>query len=500
MSRIFEVRNEKISSLFDYVMYFSGLNLEQRKIVETGDGVVIVNAGPGTGKTKTLISRVAYLILIKKILPENILTLTFTNRAGAEMRDRLQVLLEKKQLPFITTFHGFAYSILLALGKEIKLISEEEQKAVAKEIIRENRLKISARDFLAKVTRFKNQIDEKNKEIKKITDSYNKKLYGLALMDFDDLLLELFQLLKSDLVFRKKLKKQYKYILIDEFQDTNNLQYQIIRLILNKRPNLFVIGDPLQSIYSFRGASIEIFKKLKKDFSEAKEEALLINYRSLQNLVEISNCLFPNQINLVASQKHLGKVGLIKTLNEYSEADWIINFISEKVGGTNLLNSCQIKTPVCFSDFAVIYRTHYFSRTLQNKFKEEVLPYEIVKEDSVVEGDHIKLLSMHAAKGLEFKYVFICGFEENLIPYQRYSQKLEDLEEETRLLYVAMTRAKEELYLFYTQKREGKKTEISRYKKLLNHPGFLELEDEATEKILKNRERLKLKKSQLGLF
>lgn len=469
----------------------SDLNSKQQEIVENGDGVVIINAGPGTGKTKTLTSRVAFLINQKKINPQDILILTFTNRAAEEMKSRLKTILGDQNLPIVTTFHSWAFDFLTGLGQEIDIIPEEEREKIIKQIIKEEETKLSTKDLDLEITRTKNNLDYKvNPEIKQLIDLYNQKLLEKKYKDFDDLLLETLKTLKEK-------DKKYQFVLVDEFQDTNNLQYQIIKLILRSIPNLFVIGDPLQSIYGFRGADSEIFTQLKYDFPKNREEFLETNYRSFVNIVEISNLLFPNFAKNKSASLLSGRVSLINTLNEYSESDWIINFINQKIGGTDLLTAQHSDEHITFADFAVIYRTHYLSLSLQKKLAESGLPFQVVKEDSYLEGDHIKLLSMHAAKGLEFKYVFICGFEEELIPQTKSDS---NLEEEKRLLYVALTRAKEGVYLISARKRNGKPAKTSQFKKLLEHPKFEEKEDENLGKIFKKREKAKVKKSQLGLF
>lgn len=469
------------------------LNDQQRQIIENGDGVFIIKAGPGTGKTKTLTSRIAYLILNKEVNPQNILALTFTQRAAGEMRQRLRTLLKNTLLPVVTTFHGFAYELLRSLGQKIEIISEEQQNDLIKKIIKENSVKISSADFSLAISNYKNNITKEkfSEGIKKNIDQYNNELSKRDLWDFDDLIYNLFKQLNEDEKFRESVRKVFQYILIDEFQDTNNLQYQIIKLMLNSSLNLFVIGDPSQSVYGFRGATPRIFQKLKDDFPQSREEVLEVSYRSLKNIVEITNLLFGGTINSNFSLP--GKVGIIQTLNEYTEAQWIVRFIENKLGGTNMQKARDdgLDERVNFSDFAVIYRTHGLSYNLEHKLNESGMPFQVVKVDSYLEGDHIKLLSMHAAKGLEFKYVFICGFEEGLIPHQRAAGR-DDLEEEKRLLYVAMTRAKEELYLLYAKRRDKKPADISRFIRLLQSPNMVKIEDQRTGKMLK--------KSQISLF
>lgn len=471
------------------------LNSLQQQIINE-DGMVIVKAGPGTGKTRTLTHRVAYLINQKRVSPENILTLTFTNRASQEMKDRLKNMVDK--LPVVTTFHGFAYELLTNSGDRINLISEEDKEKLIKNIRKQLKSKLTTREIDLQISCSKNSVNGVvERQLLKIINLYQEELKNRGLLDFDDLIINVFNYLKENEEFRKILQNRFRYILIDEFQDTNDLQYQIIKLILG--PNLFVIGDPYQSIYGFRGASSGIFTELKNDFPETKEFPLITNYRSLAHVVEMSNLLF-KEAKLLSFSKDPGNVSVIETLNEYTEADWVVRFVEEKIGGVDLLKTNSgIDEKTVFSDFAVVYRTHGLGRILEEKLNNSGMPFQVVKEDSPVEGDHIKLLSIHAAKGLEFKYVLLCGFEEGLIPYIR-AENFADLEEEKRLLYVAMTRAKEELHILYAKRRNGKKAIVSRFIDLLRSPELIVMQDKATERMLKKATAIKLKKSQMSLL
>jgi DNA helicase II / ATP-dependent DNA helicase PcrA len=585
------------------------LNPQQKEIVESNSKIIIVNAGPGTGKTKTLTSRVAYLIKNKKVEPQNILTLTFTQRAASEMRERLKIVLQN-QLPGIFTFHGFAYQLLENFGRKINLISESEREEILQKIIKEKKLKYSIRDLSQVISLFKNSLDNSDNEVtRNLVTNYQKELENRELMDFDDLLQILYLQLLKDKKFLIKISQQYQHILIDEFQDTNPLQYQIIKLILGgdtkidkNRPSLFIIGDPFQSIYGFRGVSPKLLQNLKEDFPGYQEFTLVINYRSLKNIVEVSNQLFPG-VKIQAHSSEPGKLGLVKTLNEYSESQWIIDFINEKIGGSDLLKANNEKIQANFSDFAIIFRIHHLNHDLQKKMRSSGFPFQVVGEYSLYEepevnslclllkylikpderslqelkkivpkkdsfdkkmkqslkieqilpltkivssliniwgledqdnlnhflgniiqfnqyqqslvkfvefyenlkihdfydqdSDKVTLLTMHAAKGLEFKYVIIGGFEDGLIPHLKNSS---ELEEEKRLLYVAMTRAKEELHILYTQKREGKESKISSFKKLIESSLTIEIEDENLEKLNKKIAKKKLQKSQISLF
>jgi len=591
--------------------YLTALNSQQKKIMKNGSGVVVIKAGPGTGKTKTLTSRITYLLIEKNIQPENILTLTFTKRAATEMKDRLKKILKdtKIGLPTISTFHSFAYDLLQQFGPVLKIISEHQQKEIIKKITGHN---VPVRKFYLLLTQYKNGLKtDLNQETRGLVEQYNLELQKNNLVDFDDLIVKLFKILNDDLTFLEQLQNRYHYILVDEFQDTNDLQYQILKLIIGNQNNFFIIGDPNQSIYGFRGANPKIFNQIKKDFPESKEIFLTTNYRSRKQIVNLSNKIF--NINLQSSLDSDGEAKLIKTLNEYSEAGWINRFINNKIGGSDLIAANESEKSISFSDFAIIFRTHRQAKYLAQKLDESGLPYQMVGQWSIYQeskieficlilryfndstednfqeivdssfiqrngrlmieelkqkidsiplqptisfstlveniqqiffskevekdpnfkyfkgsilqftkyadglkkfcdyweklknsdyfdflGDKITLLTMHSAKGLEFKYVFIAGFEEGLIPYK--NKKQGELDEELRLFYVALTRAKAGLYLLEAETRNRNKTTPSSFKKIILGDNLIEEQDEALEKILKKKAKIKLKKSQMSMF
>lgn len=601
------------------------MNELQQKVVETTEGPVIINAGPGTGKTKTLTARIAYLINEKNIDPSCILAVTFTKKASSEMKERLALLLKNRPLPMIITFHAFGYDLLKEKSESLKIINDQRRQEIVEELIATHKSfqHISLKEILLTISRIKNSdSNAEDPESVEFVKLYSAQLENEQLIDFDDMLLKAYHLLKNDESHLEAIRDRYHYILVDEFQDTNDIQYQLIKLIAGRHKNIFIIGDPYQSIYSFRGASAEIFNTFKKDFPQYLEITLSQNYRSSSQIIAVSSHLFPGEISLEAMSQQRGKVCLIETLNEYTEADYIVRDIGKKVGGTDLLQSGDLKVGedqgAHFCDFAVIYRTHRLSRVLQQKFDESGIPFQIVGEGSpykqkeiqlinaaltyiheptsellqrVIElrknhnkntlsllqqipahekvsrlieliievfkieeqlenkpdkkinlkqflsamlqfdryedglarctsyishlqdhefydenADKVTLLTMHAAKGLEFPYVYICGFEERLIPFIRQNGRdainrvSTDLEEEKRLLYVAMTRAKKELYLLCAKMRNREKTDISRFQQLISCEDLKFIEDEATGKILKKREKEKIKKSQMKLF
>jgi len=594
------------------------LNTPQLEAVKSAAKQICIVAGPGTGKTKTLVAKICYLLTENKVAPSNILALTFTKKAAKEIEERILESVDKKQTNglFIGTFHSFGMSILKELFGDnenadgIKILPEPERNELIRKLSIEEELKHELKEYTLKelslaISNRKNSTDLHNADapkaethtIDKFFSMYNQTLAEKNVFDFDDLIRKAYELLKRSKELQTQLRAQYKYILIDEFQDTNALQYELIKQITTTETSLFVIGDPLQSIYAFRGARGDIFNKFMNDYPDTKQITLDTNYRSTKKIIDASHQLFPASLRLLPNVDDPGEVRIITTLSEYSEADWIVRNISELIGGLDLNQSTDIANDalrkgisknLAFSDFAVIYRTHGMSHALERRFRESSIPFqkigdspiylrpeiaglidglrqlnendaykgkkltllanEIIKSqkcEEKLEGnpdrlvdlysfindmlrfdnfdnpleefirfieqieteeyydpscDKVTLMTMHAAKGLEFKYVFICGFDEGYMPFDRAAQK-GDIDEEKRLFYVAMTRAKQGLFITHVKERLGKRSiKISSFSELLTSPVIEYLQDERIAKIVKRRIKQKAKKSQMKMF
>ncbi len=512
------------------------LNDEQRQVLEI-DGPLVVVAGPGTGKTKTLVAKINYLITSKKVDPSEIVAITFTKKAAKEIEERLG-----GNKAYIGTFHSFAFMILGYKDPtspikgydraSIKILTDLQQKRIFSEIKGRNVRKI--------VSNYKNSLNKDlfTEKEKLTVREYNAKLKELGLLDYDDLLINLLNKLQDDETFRKQLQSKIKYLFVDEFQDTNDIQYEIIKLLNIK--NTCVIGDPYQSIYSFRGANFGIFEKFKKEFENTLEITLLKNYRNTQAIIKTAQLLFPQVIKLQAQTLIDGELASICCLNCLAAADYILKHITEKVGGIDLISASNEGTSN-FRDFAILYRTHYERKAIEKKLLESGIPFQIVGGGSIWETEevgkyleddgeldeqlkqqilsqtqHFKtkeeilkyrdyllehefydsnlnavtLLTMHAAKGLEFENVFI------VIPSLKYKSKYKvEMDEEKRLFYVAMTRARQALYLLHTEKQE-----MPFYITEIRNKLLTEKSDPRTEKIKKKIRRNKLKKSQISIF
>lgn len=488
---------------------FSELNSTQYRIVTSDNKVVKVVAGPGTGKTKTLTQKIAYLVLHKKINPQCILAITFTNRAAHEMKKRLEKQL--RTLPTITTFHGLGFEILTHWGEQCNIVGEDERETIIKVLAKERKSTIPASKLSSIISLYKNdkRLLNVTEEIERLAGYYDEKLAAQGYVDFDDLVKKTVEILEKDAEKRAQVQKKYQYILVDEFQDCNLMQHTLLTLLFNYKNNLLVIGDPMQSIYGFRGAYPQIFDKLIHEFESVQKEQLTTNYRSSKQIVKIAD-IVRNDNTSHSTYSHIsGNVELVETLNEYSEAEWVVRFIENKIGGSELLNAQTVThtDSADFSDFAIIYRTHKTAHILQEKLSESGFPYQVVKEDTELEGDRITLASMHAVKGLEFLYVVICGFEDGLIPYLKKTPPIyenynlhEAIEEEKRLFYVAITRAKHELYITHARKREKKTRQISRFYQIIQSTHIAESIDQAIPHIIKKQQKRALKKAQQSLF
>lgn len=497
------------------------LNDEQRRALAITTGPLLITAGPGTGKTKTLTSKIIHLLTEQGVPAHDIIALTFTKKAAAEMKSRVQQMVGSHQpLPFIGTFHALAHDLLTRQGKEVTIISEKDRddilRGIRKQLRAEGQIDIpSIREFSLLISKHKSQLtpalssSEERAGVRlypNVPSHYNKLLHARGLSDYDDLLLEAVGLLEAD-----TNRSPLQALLIDEFQDTNAVQYQMIKLLAGPPCHICAIGDPLQSIYGFRGATPHSFDFFKKDFQNTQEVTLTKNYRSGAAIIDASSALFHDMAKLAPQIAAPASVALVSTVNERTEAAWIAAEISRLMGGTNLneVGATTSNEQLRFNDFAVIYRTHEVGRVLEQTFTDSGIPYQIIGkalEDQPAyeltepRGDKVVFMTMHAAKGLEFTHVFIAGFEDGLIPYSRRAVSDDEIAEEKRLLFVAMTRAKQGLYLLRAHWRDNQKTIPSRFQPLLTHPAILTIQDAAIARAAKKRATLREQRSQLQLL
>lgn len=578
------------------------LNDEQKAAVAHTNGPMIVLAGAGSGKTRVLVHRVLYLVLEKKVRPSNIGMMTFTNKAAGEMLQRItKVFAQNKILeqPITGTFHSLCAKILRRDGRALgipigfQIFDDQDQLETVKEalsILSLNPKEVRPQSVLAMISQAKNQMinDETYKSIAhgyfqetvaKVYPIYQGLLRDHDALDFDDLLLKTIELFKKAPEILNRYQDKFQYVMVDEYQDTNEAQYQLTKFFGGKSRNICIVGDFSQSIYSFRGADFRNLEKFKRDFSEAQTFPLSQNYRSTQKILDAATSVISkNTLHPVLSlwtDNHPGEdIIIFSAESEHNEAEFIIQEIS------------NIQHPISniqYSDIAVLYRTNAQSRALEETFLHNSIPYilvggvrfyerreikdvlaylsflanpknkvalkritkigkrrlenfmnyveeaktgeyidgkstielldEIINRTSYLdlydekdpedkarienikelrsvaiefpnltqflenvalveqeysstslranmpdrilkdEKDAVTLMTMHAAKGLEFRIVFIVGMEEGLFPHSQSMMNAHELEEERRLCYVGITRAREKLYLIFAKRR-----------------------------------------------
>jgi len=395
--------------------YLDTLNPVQRQAVTHTDGPVMVIAGPGSGKTRVLTFRIAYLIE-QGIPPQQILALTFTNKAAREMKERIaHVVGTKGDRVWAGTFHSIFARILRVEASRVDypptftIYDRDDSKSLVGDIVKEMKLEpkvYNAGTVLARISSAKSNLitpemyakdeelmlyDRMNKRpmIHEIYDRYYKRCRQAGAMDFDDLLLQMFRLLKENRDnVREKYQRMFRYILVDEFQDTNFLQYAILKLLVlyEGSPHHFcIVGDDAQSIYSFRGATIENILHFEHDFPELATYKLEQNYRSTDHIVQAANKVIQNNNKQIPKRiwTELGtghKIKLIKAVSDVEEARHVVSTILEYKNRHHLLNK----------DIAILYRTNAQSRTFEEALRKQNLPYRIFGGVSFYQRKEVK--------------------------------------------------------------------------------------------------------------
>jgi superfamily I DNA/RNA helicase len=546
-------------------MNLTNLTGQQIEAVTDRGNPLIVLAGPGTGKTRTLIYRLAYLIQERGVPAERILAVTFTNQAAEEMAGRVRRLLGENPgavRPRITTFHGFCYGLLIHdLGQTRRLLSENEAQQVLKETVRERRAdfpvqqlkELSRRISLAKGSLLSPEPGNRLPGWKIFPDwsrlyrDYQGHLAEQNLWDFDDLINQTVFFLETRPDFRERIQKQFPYILVDEFQDINCAQYRLFRLLTGPNREWLVIGDPNQAIYGFRGARADFFVRLRVEAGPVTEIILGDTFRLNRTILAASRQVLaasPASVPLRLTTAKEGPLTLpVAALpSAEEEARQVVRIIEMEMGGISMLtmgNRGGGDNGRTFADFAVLYRLHAQGEWLGRILDEKGIPYQRVGEthwadcpgvrsifsrmkalvpfagtplealekvlhetaagleaggtfpepvirtpeiesikqlrcaaaahrgdlESFLETlslqtgldtyqpdrETVKLLTFHAAKGLEFPVVLLTGCEDGLLPLTLFGDG--DPEEERRLFYVGCTRALEKLYFTWARQR-----------------------------------------------
>lgn len=601
-----------------------GFNEAQTQAIQHTDGPCLVLAGPGSGKTLTIVNRVKYLIEKQKVRPEEILVVTFTRFAAAEMKSRLCLVMGKRDLPVtVGTFHGIYYGILkwaYRMNQE-NILSETEKYQILRGVINKERMEIFdeedfIQDIAAEIGKVKNNripleefVSEKCSAdaFRNIYRNYEQHRKELKKIDFDDMLVLCYELFRARPDVLAQWQKKFRYVLIDEFQDINRIQYDVIRMLAQPENNLFVVGDDDQAIYGFRGADSELMLGFGKDFPNAKQILLGMNYRSTANIVQNSLKLIENNVERYSKKLEANREGgsclhiqevkdpveeaeyvleeiqkckengikeeeiailfrvhtdaravveamverkipfqmkehlpniyehfiakdimayfrlatgarhrqdFLQIMNRpkrylgrdsvagakvsfedmrkfYCDKDWMIDRIDQFEWDVKMLMKMApyaaiqyIRKRIGYDDFLKEYAfTHQINRSDLNEVLAEI--EEAAKAFSSVEEwfahveeytetlkvkekernrprPGVRLMTIHASKGLEFKQVFLIAANEGRIPYQK-AKTDNEIEEERRLFYVAMTRAKDFLKICYVKIKNGKEVAPSRF-------------------------------------
>jgi DNA helicase II / ATP-dependent DNA helicase PcrA len=401
--------------------FLDQLNPQQREAVETTDGPVLILAGAGSGKTRVITYRIAHLIENQGVMPETILAVTFTNKAAAEMAERVDKLVGGYSVakPVISTFHSFCVRLLrrdieamqiqpatpggkpIGHSKNFVIYDEADQQSVVKGIMRRLGLddkQLTPRIVQGRISWAKNHMlnpqeiylqsaDPNSERVAHIFEEYQKELRKANALDFDDLLLEAARLLKTASGVREYYNRRFQYILVDEYQDTNRPQYQLMRLLAGARHDVCAVGDEDQSIYSWRGADIRNILEFEEDFPEAKIIRLEQNYRSTQNILQAASSVVSNNVrrkgkNLWTSRQGGSKIGYYEAPDGENEALYVADRISKYVReSAQQGESARV---------AVLYRTNSQSRLFEEAMRRYQLKYHVVGGFSFYDRAEIK--------------------------------------------------------------------------------------------------------------
>ncbi|APF17357.1 UvrD/REP helicase [Caldithrix abyssi DSM 13497] len=568
------------ASLFEFEseeLLLKDLNAEQKAAVKHFRGPAIVLAGPGTGKTRVLTRRIAYLIQNGHVPAQEILAVTFTNKAAQEIRQRVADLIRSRKMVKqlnIGTFHALGYQILnenaalLNRQAPIAIFDAQDRKKILKRlaVVAEDDLE-SFNDLIGKIKLFLVETPE-DETLQLAMQSYADFLESQNAVDLEDLIYLTVQLLRSHDDLLKAYRHRFKWILVDEYQDLNRGQYELLKLLAaGSEPNLFVIGDPDQAIYGFRGADVHYITRFETDFQKARSFRLKISYRCSDSILQASaSMLYRGKGGGFLEGLHKGlKIRLVEEASEKSEAEFVARTIEEMMGGLRFFSmdsaitqGNQAQRIQSLSDFAILVRLKAMIPVLEKALNDHGIPYQVVGHDSwlheepvrsvieilrctlagqsyyLKEGamardvngqdwqmleqlvaeqktvsellelisihfvqpqspkekkrlkrlfelaapfgkdtpaflqwaflghgqdlyapqtEQVTLMTLHAAKGLEFNAVFIVGCEQGLLPYAIFKEQAADVEEERRLLYVGMTRAMHYLFLTHARRR-----------------------------------------------
>ncbi len=366
------------------------LNDAQQEAVKHIDGPLLILAGAGSGKTKTLTTRLAYLIAQVGIDPQNTLTLTFTNKAAAEMRERaLKLIPTGSSMPLLCTFHKFGLLFLkfniekLGRANNFVIIDSDDKKRILKRIAKEHKIDLNISFIASEISKYKNTLLTAQEILKKaelpdyrkvaiVYKDYEAEIIENNLVDFDDLLMLTYQILEQNPKLRKETSNRYQYIMVDEYQDTNELQFKLLELLASEHNNLCVVGDDDQSIYGWRGANIRNILEFSERFKGCKTVKLEINYRSTSPILKAANELIEH------NSQRIGK--RLSSFKGEGEAVKILHTLDESLESKSIAKEVKalLAQGVPSDEIAVLYRINALSRSLEEGFTKEELPFKLL--------------------------------------------------------------------------------------------------------------------------
>ena len=455
--------SDSISSLLD------GLNAEQRTAVETTSGPLLVLAGAGTGKTRVVTCRVAHLVATG-VPAKAILAITFTKKAAEEMSARAKLILPPgKSFPTFCTFHSLGYRILREQGVRVgpngslNIVSAKQQSELIEQVLAVVDVDQRFDTWRAKriISSIKNESasreDERSFDETTLFTEYEKRLKELGALDFDDLLSIPTQLLRESSELREFYQRRWKYILVDEYQDTNGVQHELLKQLTGPANNICVVGDDDQSIYRFRGATADRILRFSEEFPAARWITLDRSYRSHAEIIHVANRVIRHASHrfnkTLRSCCGFGGSVVTNTADcDEQEAQSIASEISIR----------KHRHDLSWDDVAVLYRVGSDAGLLRKALREKSIPHRCPASRYSKTG--VTIMTLHRSKGLEYPVVFLPAVEEDTLPHY-YSIKSGQaaIEEERRLLYVGVTRARRELVFSSSNERRGKPRQVSRF-------------------------------------
>jgi len=482
----------------------SRLSAEQREVVLAPDGPLLIVAGPGSGKTMVLAAKIAYLVGWRQISPTSILAITFATKAARELRARLCGLLgEQGAAVDVSTFHAFGLRIVRQWSEEMGLgpgpvavYGEKEARAVLREVATNLRIDLDRYplpELSGQLERLRlggGKAASEQGTVQAVADAYQELLHRRGAVDYPAMLRLPLRLFIEHPGALRLWQDSYRVVLCDEFQDVCASQYAVLCFLAAHHHNLIVVGDPQQTLYGWRGADARFLDGFRRDFPETRIMSLHQNFRSTRQIVDCANALgasLPSSRLLWTDNDFGGAIGLYVAADEQAEAAFVAAEIERLVAERIVEGVDQV---------AILYRTNWQARPFTIALRQRGLPYrstlqhraegaredpdswpvQLQREEKVVcEADDIesiRLSTIHQAKGGEWTVVFVVGLEEGLLPHARALAnglyKDVSLDEERRVAYVAVTRARERLYLSYCRtRRRGDRTEMRKPSRFL---------------------------------